>query len=641
MNESSHSEKPAGHHSRPLHYFVRELRNLFHTTLRVRAMTPRRYQLALGTATGVMVLTSLVAVSLPILLGDLVDTVQRGHEQGITGQAMFSNVTFYLACIAGVVLLREGLNLIRRFLVESTCTRIDKFMGVRVVSHLMQADLSRLTHEKLGALHGRIFRSVEGFMRLLRLAFLDFFPALLTGVLALIAVATKQPWVGLAMIGVIPTSLLLTAWQLVSQKNVRLQLIRSREELDATVVEQLSGIDYVRVANTHMHEVKRVSKAAEKRRAKEMNHHIAMMFFGGGKALTEGSFHILVLGLAVYLAAIERISYGDILMFSGLFLSVMTPLAEIHRVIDEGHEASLRVNDLADILAEPIDPSFKTETHRTPMFDDGAPVLSMTDISVEYHLPDGKTVRALDGVSLEIHRGETIGVAGRSGGGKSTWLKVVLRLVHPCGGVGKILGVPLECVSREAISHLVGYVSQTPFLFAGTIEENITYGAGPCLPEDVRRAAEKACIHHEIMRMPHGYQSPVAERGANLSGGQKQRLALARVFLKNPPILILDEATAALDAISERQVQEAIAAARHDHTVILVAHRLSTVADADRIIVFDEGRVAEVGNYRELLHRDGVFAELVRSSKLAPTTELEPEIGERGFNVLPATGGAR
>jgi ATP-binding cassette subfamily B protein len=605
--------------------FVRELRLLGRSATKVRALVPHRFQAALAVAASLMVLTSLVATALPILLGRLVDQVQKGHEQGLSGHTMFRAIVFWLAVIAGVVLLREVLNLIRRFLVESTCTRIDKFMGVRVVSHLMQVDLSRLTHEKLGALHGRIFRSVDGFMRLLRLAFLDFFPALLTGIFALVAATTKQPWLGLVMLGVIPSSLLLTAWQLVSQKNVRLQLIRSREELDGTVVEQLSGIDYVRVANTHQHEVRRVAKAAEKRRAKEMSHHTAMIFFGAAKALTEGTFHILVLALAVYLAATDRISYGDILMFSGLFLGVMTPLAEIHRVIDEGHEASLRVNDLADILAEPADVSFRTQTHRTPLFDDGAPVLSMSDICVEYHLPDGRAVRALDGVSLEVYRGETVGVAGRSGGGKSTWLKVVLRLVHPCSGEGKVLGVPLEHVSREAISHLVGYVGQSPFLFAGTIEDNITYGAGPCLPEDVCRAAQRACIYDEIMRMPHGYLTPVAERGANLSGGQRQRLALARVFLKNPPILILDEATAALDAISERQVQEAITAARADRTVILVAHRLSTVADADRIIVLDEGRVAEVGRYQDLIHRDGVFAELVRSSKLAPAMERVEE----------------
>jgi ATP-binding cassette subfamily B protein len=607
----------------PLRNFLSELRLLVHSALKVRSMVPRRFQLALGTAGGLMVLTSLVAIALPLLLGKLVDSVQAANSGGVSGRAMIAMASYYLAGIAAVVLLREALNLVRRFLVESTCTRIDKHVSVRVVSHLMQADLSRLTHEKIGALHGRIFRSVDGFMRLLRIGFLDFLPALLTGLFALVAATTKNPWLGLIMLGVIPSSLVLTAWQLVSQKNVRLQLIRSREELDGTVVEQLSGIDYVRVANTHEHEVRKVAGAAEKRRIKEMRHHVAMMFFGAGKALTEGTFHIAVLGLAVYLAATSHITYGDIFAFSGLFLGVMTPLAEIHRVIDEGHEASLRINDLSDILAEPVDPSFTTKHEHGANFDDGAPVLSMSNVCVDYRLPDGRPVRALNGVSLTVRRGETIGVAGRSGGGKTTWLKVVLRLVHPCAGEVRILGMPLDCVSREAISRLVGYVGQSPFLFAGTIDENIAYGAGPCSPEEIRLAAQKACIHHEIMRMLNGYQSPVAERGANLSGGQRQRLALARVFLKNPPILVLDEATAALDAISERQVQEAIAVARADRTVILVAHRLSTVADADRIIVFEDGRVTEEGPYRDLLRRKGVFAEMVRSSKLAPYDGLE------------------
>src|SRR5262249_27032953 len=163
--------------------------------------------------------------------------------------------------------------------------------------------------------------------------FLDFFPALLTGLFAIATVLTKQPIVALAMVGVIPVSAFLTAWQLVSQKHVRLQLIKSREDLDATVVEQLSGLDYVRVANTQPQEVARVAKVAEKRRRKEVTHHVAMACFGMCKALTEGFFHVLVLSLAIYLAATGRASYGDIFVFSGLYLSVMTPLAEIHRII--------------------------------------------------------------------------------------------------------------------------------------------------------------------------------------------------------------------------------------------------------------------------------------------------------------------
>jgi ATP-binding cassette subfamily B protein len=182
-------------------------------------------------------------------------------------------------------------------------------------------------------------------------------------------------------------------------------------------------------------------------------------------------------------------------------------------------------------------------------------------------------------------------------------------------------GVPLESVSREAIGRLIGYVSQSPFVFAGTIAENIAYGTDKASEKDIQRAAEAAFIHDEIMAMPSGYKTLVSERGQNLSGGQRQRLALARIFLKNPPILILDEGTSALDAISERNIQRAINTARTDHTVILVAHRLSTLLDPDRILVFDQGTVVESGTYNALIQQGGLFAELVRCSETAPALD--------------------
>jgi ATP-binding cassette subfamily B protein len=148
------------------------------------------------------------------------------------------------------------------------------------------------------------------------------------------------------------------------------------------------------------------------------------------------------------------------------------------------------------------------------------------------------------------------------------------------------------------------------------VEENITYGRTGYPFEEIARAAKLAGIHDEIIAMPEGYQSQVAERGQNLFGGQRQRLALARVFLQNPPILILDEATSALDTISERHVQQAIGTASRERTVIMVAHRLSTFLDADRILVFDSGQLAETGTYAELITRNGLFAELVRCTEL-------------------------
>ncbi|MFO0850625.1 MAG: ABC transporter ATP-binding protein [Gemmataceae bacterium] len=610
-----------------LNRFGRELRDLVRTAGRVWTMIAPQHRWALAGAVGVMCVGGAANTLLPLLSGRLVDRVAYGLQTGEPRADILASVAGLLVLVGGVILLREALQVVRRYLVENTCTRIERHLIVRIVSTILRADLSRLTHEKVGALHGRIYRSAGGFMRLLRLAFLDFFPAVVIGLTAVAVAVTKEPWLGLAMLGVVPCSVGLTVWQLLSQKAVRLRLMKVCEEMDGTVVEQLGGLDHVRAANTIPAEVARVDRAAEHKRAEELRHHIAMAGFGAAKACIEGLFHVGVLGLAAYLAVRGDISYGDILTFSMLYLSSMAPVNEIHRVLDEGHEASLRVADLQALLALPEDPSFRTTpADEPPMDDPHAPAVRAEGVRVEYRLPDGRTRAALNGVNLEIYRNETVGIAGRSGCGKTTWLRVLLRLVHPTAGRVWLNGVPLDEVSRETLSHLIGYVGQNPFVYAGTVADNIRYGmAYSCTDDDVRRAAERAGIHDDILAMPDGYATQVAERGANLSGGQKQRLALARVFLHNPPILVLDEATSALDTISERRVQAAIADARQDRTVILVAHRLSTFADADRILVFDDGRIVETGSYDELTARDGLFAELVRCAEQGVEGLRSPE----------------
>ena len=594
--------------------FWRELRVIVRRSREAWGLGAWPQKLALGAAFVVMSVSSAANTAIPLFLGKLVESVNPESHRGLRPEDLTRTAAAYLAAIGCAYLVREAFNVLRRYLVENTCTRIDRDMCVQVIAHLMKVDLSALAHEQVGSLHGRITRSVDGLVRYLRLSFLDFIPALMTGSFALTAALSKQPRVALAMAGVIPVSVALTMWQLVTQRGVRLSLLRSREAMDGTVVEQLSGLDYVRAANTHSQEVRRVARAAESRRAMEIRHHFEMSLFGCGKALNEGFFHLLVIAYAIYLFVHGVVGFGDILTFSVLYLNVMAPLNEIHRFIDEAHESSLKVGDLVDMLSQPVDSSFVPTRGRAPEIAVGSPLFVADDLRVVYRTSDGKTKPGLNGVSLAIRHGETIGVAGRSGCGKSTWLRVLMRLTHPSGGSAYLGGVPLESVTREAIADLIGYVGQNPFLFAGTIAENIAYGNEGPTEEKVRHAAWMACIHDEIVAMPGGYDARVAERGQNLSGGQRQRIALARVFLKNPPVLILDEGTSALDNISERRVQQAINAARADRTVILVAHRLTTLLDTDRIFVIDDGRVVETGTYEELVDRDGVFAELVRSA---------------------------
>jgi ATP-binding cassette subfamily B protein len=576
---------------------------------------PRRRKWALGGACLLMALASLCNTAMPLLLGRLVNVIQQGNEQHQAYATLYHATASFLLLVAGAYVLREVLNVVRRYLVENTCTRINKDMSLKLMTHLMKVDLATLSQEKIGALHGRIFRSVDGFVRFLRIGFLDFIPVLLTGGFALVAASFKQPVIGLVMVGVVPAAVFLTVRQLISQKGVRLQLMRDCEEIDGAVVEQLGGIEYVRAANTQHLEIKRLARATEKRRGKEVRHHFQMSLFGSAKALNEGFFHIIVIAMSIYLFLNGHIEVGDMIALPGLFLYVMAPLAEVHRVLDQGHEASLRVGELLEMLAEPVDRSFLTAAGQEPRLVEGEPAIVVADLVVEYQTPQGRPVRALDGISLTIRHGATIGIAGRSGSGKSTWLRCLLRLTHPCGGGMELGGIDLDRVTRKAVGRLVGYVGQSPFVFAGTVAENIAYGNDPVTPEEIRRAAALANLHDEIMQMPGGYDAQISERGQNLSGGQRQRLAIARILLKGPPILILDEATSALDNISERHVQRALGVTSRDRTTILVAHRLSTLRDADRIYVFDNGRIVEEGAYNELVQQGGEFAELVMSAE--------------------------
>jgi ATP-binding cassette, subfamily B, bacterial len=604
-----------------------QLRTFARRSRQVWRLISWRQRLSLCIALIFMCFSSGANTTIALCLGRLVDAVSPEVNPGLTRDSLTKVAAVYLAVIGVSYLVREIMNVFRRFLVEYTCTRIDKEVYVRVISHLMKVDLAILAQDQVGALYGRITRAVDGLVRFMRIAFLDSVPALLTGAFAIAAALSKQPKIALAMAGVIPVSLGLTIWQLITQNGVRRGLLKSRELMDGTVIEQLGGMDYIRAANTHRREIGRVERVAEDRRAKELRHQFEMSLFGSGKAINEGFFHLVVLAFAVYLLVHGGLRAGDILTFSVLYLNVMAPLNEVHRFIDEAHDSSLKAGDLLGLLALPIDRSFKLAGPSEPRIAVGEPLFVAQDLRVELPSGSGPATPALNGLSLTIKHGEKIGIAGRSGCGKTTWLRTLMRLAHASGGDATLGGVPLGSVSRHDIGRLVGYVGQNPFIFAGTIAQNIAYGCEKATDDQIRFAAELAYVHHDIMAMPGQYHARVAERGQNFSGGQKQRIALARVFLKNPPIIILDEGTSALDNISEQHVQQAINAASADRTVILVAHRLTTLRQTDRILVFEDGRIVETGTYSELVQGSGVFAELVKSAEgpVAEPPELKPD----------------
>ena len=211
---------------------------------------------------------------------------------------------------------------------------------------------------------------------------------------------------------------------------------------------------------------------------------------------------------------------------------------------------------------------------------------------------------------MSIRAGETVAFVGPSGAGKTTICSLIPRFYDVNEGSISIDGIDIRDMTQKSLRAQIGIVQQDVFLFTGTIKENIAYGNLDASDEEIYEAARKAHLEEYIASLPEGYETQIGERGLKLSGGQKQRLAIARMFLKNPPILILDEATSALDTETERIIQQSLTELAENRTTLVIAHRLATIRDADRVIVVTEDGIAEDGTYAELLEKDGIFAHL-------------------------------
>jgi len=249
----------------------------------------------------------------------------------------------------------------------------------------------------------------------------------------------------------------------------------------------------------------------------------------------------------------------------------------------------------------------------------------------DVHFSYGNEKQALHGITLEVPDGHTVALVGPSGAGKSTLLNLIPRFYDVTGGAVLVGGSDVRDVTLASLRNHIALVSQEVALFDDTIRANIAYGRIGATEDEIVAAARGAAAHDFIVGLPDGYDTMVGEFGVKLSGGQRQRISIARAMLRNAPILLLDEATSALDTESERVVQGALKALQQGRTTLVVAHRLSTIVDADRIFVIDEGRVAEAGTHGELLRRDGIYAKLwgMQSGHASPAVEASAQLAMR------------
>jgi len=316
---------------------------------------------------------------------------------------------------------------------------------------------------------------------------------------------------------------------------------------------------------------------------------------------------ILVGGILIMKGQMNQIDLITFTLYIATFITPIRKLSNFAELFATGQAGLVRFVDMMRTETEMKDDPSAIEIGRVKG------ELDIENISFSYK----KDMQVLHNISLHVEPGETIAVVGQSGGGKSTLCKLIPRFYDVDEGKILLDHVDIRKVTQESLHKNIGVVEQDVFLFADSILENIRYGRPDATPKEVAIAAKQAEIYDDIIAMPDGFNTFVGERGAMLSGGQKQRISIARIFLKNPPFLILDEATSALDSVTEAKIQETFDSLIIGRTTFVIAHRLSTVRNADRILVFDSGNIIEDGNHECLMKKNGVYAELYKTQHIS------------------------
>jgi ATP-binding cassette subfamily B protein len=574
-------------------------------------------------AIGALLVSKVATTFIPFAYKGIIDSLDgatTGDGTLILGLAV--PVVLVIAYAVGNI-VDAGFQQLRDVLFASVGQHAVRKLARQTFEHLHRMSLRFHLARRTGGLSRVIERGTKGIETIVRFTMLNTAPTLvefvITGVIFIVMF-------GVSYLGVLVVTIWLYLWFTIKASNWRITIRRDMNNSDtdanSKAIDSLLNFETVKYFANEEMEARRFDKSMEtyERSAIRIWSSLGVLNFGQALIFYAGMAVIGV--MAVYGVLNKTLTLGDFVLLNTFLMQIYRPLNFIGFVYREIRQGLTDIEEMFKLLDQP--PEIQDKPGARPLQVTG-PVVKFDDVRFHYD-PDRSILK---GVSFEVPAGKTIAVVGPSGAGKSTISRLLYRFYDVIEGRITIDGQDLRDITQASLRAAIGMVPQDTVLFNDTIAYNIRYGRPDATDDEVRRAAELAQIGAFIETLPKGYDTQVGERGLKLSGGEKQRVAIARTILKGPPILILDEATSALDSKTEQDIKSALDLVSANRTTLVIAHRLSTVVNADEIIVLRDGRIAERGTHSGLLASQGLYAQMWNRQREA--TEAE-ELARRVAN---------